>query len=355
MRLEALNLFMQTEGAEQLAVGDAETTAAFGTMVAAGLAESMADERLLHGRWAQDLFRAVLISLDAITMIKDEDAGELHYDAARPLHLPDFRVVTKTGEKLLVEVKNVGPKGVWKTQKIRAEALAELREYARLTGGRLMFAHFWSGINWWTLVDADRLTPNGKYFELTFKAAGCADELGLLGDRMLMTTSTITVMMLAAGIKDGPALEPELAGGLSCLGFVPNTVHFACDGVPVTSRNEHELVKAVALYGGAEIVPCALVGDETGQTVGVVVFARAPGGAEHPSLGSRLSQIYSNRYIVATKDPIGGAVKQMRYRPDPTLTRLAKVAQAYGPGRTMPVQVFTQYPTEPANGQLTLW
>ena len=69
-----------------------------------------------------------------------------------------------------------------------------------------MFAHYWSGINWWTMVDADRLTAKGKYFELTVNDAACGNEFGLLGDLLLMVSSVITVLVLAAGIKDGPAM-----------------------------------------------------------------------------------------------------------------------------------------------------
>lgn len=257
------------------------------------------------------------------------------------------RVVTKAGEHLLVEVKNVGPNGIFKAQRIRADDFTALQDYGRLTGARLLFAHYWSGINWWTIVDADRLTPNGKHFEFTFNEAACADEFGLLGDFGLMTSSVITVVMLAAGIEGGPEIKPELAAGLSFLPFVPKTIHFACDGVPVTSRREHDLVNAVALYGGGAISDLGLIADETGQPVGLMMTVRAPGDAEQPNLGSRLSSIYSARYIVATKDPIDGSVKQMRYRPDPTLTRLAEAASASGPKRVMPVQVYRQVPTEP--------
>ncbi len=330
LSIEALNLFAQLPDAEQSLLREG-TASAFGERIAAGLAESFADERRLHGHWTQDLFRAVLISLDAATLISDEDAGELYHDEGRPLRLPDFRVVTKGGEHLLVEVKNIGPGGISKTQRIRADDFAALRDYARLTGARLMFAHYWSAVNWWTMVDASRLSPNGKYFELTANGAFCADEFGLLGDRWSMTSSVITVLMLVAGIKDGPAIEPELAAALSFLPFVPETILFACDGVPVTSRREHELVSAVALYGGAAISDAGLIADDTGLPVGLMMTVRAPGGAEQPGLGSRLSSIYTARYIVATKDPIGGSVRHMRYRPDPTLTRLAEAARAYDP------------------------
>jgi hypothetical protein len=344
--IEALNLFTMLPSAEQSPFAEASASE-FGASMAAGLAESLANARRLHGHWAQDLFRAVLISLDATTLIKDEDAGELYHDDDRPLRLPDFRVVTKAGEHLLVEVKHVGPDRMLKTQRIRADHLTAMQEYAKLTNARLVFAHYWAGINWWTLVDASRLTENGKNFELTLNDAACANEFATLGDLLLMTSSVITVMMLAAGIKDGPELDPEFTANLADVGLVLSTVHFACDGVPVTSRNEAQLVQAVALWGGGAMSDPGLIADETGKPVGLVMTVQSPAGAESPNLGSRLSSIYSARYLAATTDPIGGSVKQMRYRPDPTLTRLAETAHAYGPGRAMPVQVFTQVPAKP--------
>lgn len=344
--IEALNLFAQLPGAEQSLLLDGTAASEFGATMAAGLADSLADQRRLHGHWAQDLFRAVLISLDATTLIKDEDAGELYHDEGRPLHLPDFRVVTKVGEHLLVEVKNVGPARMLKTQRILAEHFNATQDYARLTRARLVFAHYWSGVNWWTLVDADRFTPSGKYFELTISEASKANEFAMVGDLLLMTSSVITVMMLAAGIKDGTRVDPEMAAGLSVLGFEPSTVHFACDGVPVISRNEAELVQAVALWGGGAMSDPGLIADEMGNRVGLVMTIQSPAGTESPNLGSRLSSIYSARYLAATTDAIGGSVKQLRYQPDPTLTRLAAIARAGVTGRVMPVQVFTQVPTK---------
>lgn len=343
MRLETLNLFTQTHGAAKLP-RDAESTAAFGAMVAGGLAEAMADERLLHGRWAQDLFRAVLISLDAITLIKDEDAGELHHDADGPLGLPDFRVVTKAGEHLLIEVKNVGPKGLLKTQKIRADTVDELREYARLTGGRLVFAHYWSATSKWTVVDAGRLSRNGGYCELTINEAFCANELGRLGDHVLVTPSVVTMTLL----EEGPAnaeVDPDVAD--LPLPFVVRSVGFVCDGKPVTDPEEYQLVKAVVFYGGAVLSDVKPIVDGDDRMIGIVFTAQSPAGPDSPNIGSFLSSIFTNRYIAATKNMIDGSVQQMRYEPDPTLTRLARVAAAYGPDRAMPVTVFTQRPAKP--------
>jgi hypothetical protein len=134
---------------------------------------------------------------------------------------------------------------------------------------------------------------------------------------------------------------------LSFLPFVPATIHFACDGVPVVSRREHQLVNAIAMYGGATMSDPGLIADESGQPVGLMMTVQSPGGPEQPNLGSRFSSIYSGRYIVATKDPLDGSVRQMRCQPDPALTWLAVAASADAPKRVMPVQVFRQIPTEP--------
>lgn len=342
MRLEALNLFMQTNGASSLP-RDADAAATFGTMVAAGLAESMADERLLHGRWTQELFRAVLISLDAVSLIKDEDTGELHHAADEPLGLPDFRVVTKAGEHLLVEVKNVGPKGVWKNQKMRADTVDELRAYAQLTGGRLVFAHFWSTACKWTLVDANRLTRRGGYYELTIEEAMRANELGLLGDAVLATSSVVTITLLEEG-PDDAEVDPDLADWP--LPFVARSVSLSCDGKPVTNPEEYDLVKAVVFYGGARASNIKPIMDADDQMIGMVLTAQSPAGPQSPNIGSFLSSIFTNRYIAATKDVIDGSVQQMRYDPDPALTRLARSAAAYDPDRAMPVVVLTQHPAE---------
>jgi hypothetical protein len=81
------------DGAGGGEIGSPDDLAAFMASVRSGLDQSLANPQRLHGRWAQDLFRAILISLDAILMIKDEDTGELHSDPAEPLRIPDFRVV----------------------------------------------------------------------------------------------------------------------------------------------------------------------------------------------------------------------------------------------------------------------
>jgi hypothetical protein len=80
-------------------LSDPQEHAKFLREIEIALDQSLADQRRLHGRWTQDLFRAVLISLDGTTMIKDEDSGEFYIEQDEPLVLPDFLVMTHGGEQ----------------------------------------------------------------------------------------------------------------------------------------------------------------------------------------------------------------------------------------------------------------
>jgi hypothetical protein len=77
---------------------------------------------------------------------------------------------------------------------------------------------------------------------------------------------------------------------------------------------------------------------------GLNITWSSPAGPESPVVGSYLSQIFSNRYILATKR-VDGSVARIRHDPDPTLTRLIPANYADRPGRIMPLTVFRQQPS----------
>ncbi|MBR7833633.1 hypothetical protein KDL01_10180 [Actinospica durhamensis] len=340
MRIEALQLFAQIPGAGGGHLRDADPSD-FGARVATGLTESLGDDRLLHGHWVQDLFRAVVISLDSIAMIKDEDTGELYCEPDRPLRLPDYRVVTKDGEHLLIEVKNVGPKATFKPQKIRTEIFAELQAYAQVTGARLVFAHYWSMLSKWTLVDASRFVRRGRHLEITVEEAVCGSEFALLGERLILTQPAACMRIVAVVPGEEPTVDPDFVDWPY---FTPGAVEFLIDGEQVTDSQEYELIKAMMLYGGAILGPSDLVVDEEQRPIEMVLRMAEPGG--HPT-GSSLAQIYTNRYIRATKDVVGGSVLRMRGEPDPTLTRLlTAAADSNRPGSRLKVMIGIQRPAK---------
>jgi hypothetical protein len=77
-----------------------------------GLDESLANVARLHGWRVQELFKAVVVELGGARLVKDEDEGECFSEDVAMVKLPDYRLVLKDGEMILVEVKNVAPGGL---------------------------------------------------------------------------------------------------------------------------------------------------------------------------------------------------------------------------------------------------
>lgn len=326
--IEALNLYALLRDADVQSgvLGDQQDLAAFASSVAMGLEESLANQRRLHGRWTQDLFQAVLISLDDIRMIKDEDAGTFYFDQDQPeLKLPDFRVVRGDDEHLLVEVKNVAK--VFRTdtetpsprvQRLRAADVEAQRRYAEMTGARLVFAHYWSGINLWTVIDSHVLRRHGKHMELDINTAMAANEFGLLGDRVVATTARLVMSVFPN--PDAPVDTVEVSEEEQEVHFTLGKVEFSCNGKPLTDPTEREIASYLFYFGSGELTTRTEVHDG-GRLVRFDYVRSAPEGSESPMVGSHLSSMYSTRYILATKEA-DGTVVRFGHAPDPSIARL---------------------------------
>src|SRR5664280_1321990 len=72
-----------------------------------GVSASVQKASRLHGLRVEALFRAMLVALGGFTLLTDVDGGEPYFDdSGGPVKLPDFCVVARDGQQLLVEVKN---------------------------------------------------------------------------------------------------------------------------------------------------------------------------------------------------------------------------------------------------------
>ena len=155
------------------------------------------------------MFETMILGLGEVRLLSVEDEGDCYFDDSQgDVMPPDFRLVTTAGDELLIEVKNVAPKDVRRGHSMRLRDVDAHRRYAELTHARLLFAHYWSGVNLWTLVDASRLSVAGTRVRLKLEEAIPMNELGSLGDRHIGTKPPLVLSLYPS--DDEPAqIEPE--------------------------------------------------------------------------------------------------------------------------------------------------
>jgi hypothetical protein len=142
----------------------------------------------MRGLRVQALFRATLVALGQFRLLTDEDAGEPYYDDRMGrIAPPDFRVVDRDGETMLVEVKSVRPRDPLGPYRTRASDVDAWRRWGELTGAPVALALFWVSANQWTLVDIERLRQRGAKYEISLGEAMAANAMGRFGDCLLGT------------------------------------------------------------------------------------------------------------------------------------------------------------------------
>lgn len=110
----------------------------------------------------------------------------------------------------------------------------------------------------------------------------------------------------------------------------------------MVNPDERRVAAFLFLYGGGAGT-FELEVDEHDTPLRLNITWSSPPGAQSPNVGSFLSSMFSNRYIVQTKRA-DGTVDLMRYHPDPGLTRLVPTNYTEIPGRVMPLWVGHQFP-----------
>ncbi len=346
--IEALNLYslLQPANRAESVLGDDRDRAAFLNLVGQGIAEALSDQRRIHGRWTQDLFEAVTVSLDSIRLIKEEDSGSFFFDHSRtPLHLPDFRVVLDDSRQLLVEVKNVAPSGIKRKQKLRASQVEAAQEYARLTGAELYLAHFWAFSSRWTLVNSSVLADEGEFRTLTPATAFKENEMALLGDFYIGTQSLEFVLSFVAD-PDEPQRVVTEADGTESVHLRIDHDEIYSEGVLLTNDVERRTASTFMMFSGLDMQE-RVTRNEDG-TVRSFDYVFVPFGEGATAHLAPISGIFSVRYILATKAE-DGSITKIRHDPDANLARLIPDEYWFAPQHTLIMQKFVQQPLSSAN------
>lgn len=322
--LDALDLFSRIDvpvPGTTTTVPSAERRKSFHEKLNIALDQSLSNRSRLHGWRVQGLFEAMIVSLGAVRMIKEEDAGRYFFDDGYEVRPADFRIITAAGEHLLVEVKGVNPSGKTKPQRVRIQDLDPLSRYAKLTGARLLFAHYWSSLNLWTLVDASVLVPHdGRKLVLDFKSAMMANELGLVGDAHIGTEAPLAFSFIA-DLADQERVD---RGAHKEFRFKVGAVERASGGRVLTEPQQQKIAWFLMMHGRWPSTEQPVV--EGGRLVRINYEFRpaVPDDEDHAEAISRqgfalvdsLSSMYSNAYNDATLTE-DGEIRVLRHEPDP--------------------------------------
>ncbi|MER5200980.1 hypothetical protein ACWD3J_46480 [Streptomyces sp. NPDC002755] len=287
------------------------------------LRKSLDNVSRLQGHQTQYAFEAVVVALGAIRLIKTEDAGLYYFDDAQGKLLPpDFRIVLRDGTVLLVEVKSVKP-GAEEKVKVRADDMDAAQAYARMTHGRLLYAHYWAGLNLWTLVDPSRFDHAGTQRRLTISSAMRGNEMALLGDTYLAGKPPLTVSVLFDPTEEEPSTGEDAPQGERLVAITGRELSNA--GEVITAPLEQKLAWFLARYSGWS-VENEMHTDEDGRFVRLD-YHLAPDVDEEASahyeqqgfaVFGALSSLYTSRFRMATTTE-HGEITALRQEPSPAL------------------------------------
>jgi hypothetical protein len=234
-KLESLNLFAVLQPGGGAGLYDPTNRSSFLAQVDAGLDQAVQSQSTLHGVRVQQLFESMVASFRSVKLLKQEDAGDCY---GEDIAVPDYRVITSSGECLLIEVKNHYSSDPIRPFRLRKRYLGWLDAYASMMKTPLRVAIYWARWNSWTLNDPSRFKSEGKYAEIDFPTAQKENCMVDLGDHMLGMKYPLEMRMIA-----DPARPRRLApdGHTS---FTIGSVELSCAGKVIRDK----VCQGIAFY-----------------------------------------------------------------------------------------------------------
>jgi hypothetical protein len=221
-------------------------TEAFKEKVTEHLKGALANEALIHGKRTEAMFAYAIAGLGKCMLIKQEDAGST-FARVENLAVPDYRLVTDDGRVLLVEVKNFRQKRIDQAFQIKNEYLECLSDYAKINQADLRVAIYFSRFREWMLVPAGAFSKGDIWSRIDFGSASMANEMAVLGDRMVATVPPLALEFIASAPNAAEALKVEGAVDLT---MTIQEVLVKCAGQVISDKTQRNLAFFFMCYGG---------------------------------------------------------------------------------------------------------
>jgi Holliday junction resolvase len=188
---EVITLFGAIGHEIGIKLGDPASDELFVDTVRKSLKINRTDSKLWYGRRTEAMFGYVAAALGECVLIKQEDSGQCMV-SGKDIRVPDYRLVTKSGRHLLVEVKNCHRDKLVLTKKY----VDQLAAYAKLVACELKLAVYWSRDNSWSLLSPDAIPLCSGQYTIKRIDALCIDEMYDLGDFAFWTETPLIARMM---------------------------------------------------------------------------------------------------------------------------------------------------------------
>jgi Holliday junction resolvase len=236
-------------------LGDPASEDQFIDLVRKSVRVSRTNAVLLYGRRTEAMFAYIAAALGDCILVKSEDSGNaiVSDDAIK---IPDYRLVTKAGRHLLVEVKNRHGDKLALTKRY----VANLAAYAKLAGCELKLAVYWSRNNRWTLLCPEKLPLYNGQYTLTDDQAICINEMSEIGDFGVVTATPILVRVFVDQSK-----PQQFDKSTNNFRATVERLEIYCQDRLIETEIEREI--AMFLLKNAELVKSGWVANVAGEEV----------------------------------------------------------------------------------------
>lgn len=311
-RFDVLELYSTVSPVRGYQIGVEADLQDFHERMQRSLKTALDNPALLHGKRVESMFAYVVGALGQCDMIKQEDSGALFVNN-NEITVPDYRIVTKTGETMLVEVKNFRMRSFNQRFTMKKLYLSKLQKYADMNNVVLKFAIYFSGINHWILLSPASFVEDGKLVFINFPLAIARNEMAVLGDRMINTLSPLVIKFIGDITDERSRLD---ADGKAL--FTIRQIEMTCNGKRIDDDVEKQIAFYLMRYGSwvADGIPASIIDGKLKS----FQFSFSP---EHPSeleeqpfdsLGN-LSSMVSSAFRELTVTEKGVVSLDVRYDP----------------------------------------
>jgi hypothetical protein len=274
---------------EKVSLVKPETTESFVAKLRSSIESALRNPQFLYGQRTQAMFASLVVSLGHCRLLKEEDAGEI-YAADEKLEVPDFRLIQDNGNQVLIEVKNFYQGNDDARFELSESYLTGLCNYARLMGASVKLAVYWVKWGMWMLNSPNHYKMHGGKATISIGEAMMANEMHLLGDRMIGTKFPLSLRIVADPDK------PRTVGPDGEAVFSIRDFELFCETTQITNNVEKNVAWHLMLYGKwREEKPEMVL---TANQVDAVVFRWMPledSGQGFERVGF-LSEMFSNFY-----------------------------------------------------------